>query len=259
MKLFYKKIGEGKPLLILHGLFGSLDNWQTQGKQLAEKGFAVYLVDQRNHGHSPHSETWNYKAMSDDVLELMETNKFEKISIIGHSMGGKTALYFANEHPEKVENLIVVDIAPKYYPVHHHAVIEALKAVDLNAISSRKEAEEVLNGNLPGDIATQQFLLKSLYWKENAEKKLAWRFNLDVIASNIENIGEEVKTDHIIARTLFVKGEKSRYINEEDIKDIKNHFQHVQIEVVEDAGHWIHAEKPAEFFNCVVGFLTPII
>lgn len=252
MNLFYKKFGGGKPLIILHGLFGSLDNWQTIGKQFAEKGFEVYLVDQRNHGHSPHDEVWNYEVMSEDLLGLMQTLQLEKASIIGHSMGGKTAIYFANKYPNKLEKLIVADIATKYYPVHHSSVITTLKAVSLDKISSRKEAEEILNKNLPGDIGTQQFLLKSLYWIEGEEKKLAWRFNLNVIAANIENIGVEVETKNITAPTLFMKGEKSEYINKEDIESLKKYFQ---LEVIPGAGHWIHAEKPIEFFNCALKFL----
>ncbi len=256
MKLFYKKFGEGKPLIILHGLFGSLDNWQTIGKQFSEKGFEVYLVDQRNHGHSPHSEMWNYEVMSDDLLELFDSLEIKKAIIIGHSMGGKTAMFFANKFGDRVEKLIVVDIAPKYYPVHHSSVITALQAVDLDKISSRKEAEEILKQHLPGDIGTQQFLLKSLYWREDAEKKLAWRFNLHTIKSNIENIGVEVVASNISIPTLFVKGEKSGYISEQDLAGIKNAFPDVQIEIIPGAGHWVHADNPVDFANRILKFLN---
>ena len=144
MNLFYRKLGQGKPLFILHGLFGSSDNWQTLGKKFAEH-FEVFLIDQRNHGQSFHSEEWSYAAMSDDLLGVMQENGLGKITIIGHSMGGKAAMHFAIHHPEKVEKLVVVDIAPKYYPVHHREILDALLSIDLSKISTRKEAEQLLS------------------------------------------------------------------------------------------------------------------
>ena len=172
MKLFHKKIGEGKPLIILHGLFGMSDNWMTLSKQFAENGFACYMVDQRNHGRSPHSDAFNYTVMATDLLELMADEQLRSANIIGHSMGGKTAMFFSCVHPEKTEKLVVADIAPKYYPPHHNSELIALQGLDLNVINSRKEAEASLKLSLH-DEATVQFLLKNLYWKDvenNAEQ-----------------------------------------------------------------------------------------
>lgn len=253
MKLHYKKLGQGKPLIILHGLFGQLDNWQTLGKQFSENGFEVYLVDQRNHGHSPHSETWNYQAMSDDILELIQDNHLQKVILLGHSMGGKTAMCFALEHTEYIEKLIIADIAPKHYPVQRD-VADALLSVDLNIVKSRKEVEEQLS-KFFSDFGTKQFLLKNLYWK--TEMQLAWRFNLEVISKNLEAIGESFITKNKIAsvETLFLRGEKSNYILDEDREEIKKLFPNAEIKTIANAAHWLHADKPKEFFEEVVSFV----
>lgn len=254
MKLAYKKLGQGQPLIILHGLFGSADNWQTLGKKFAEN-FEVYLVDQRNHGHSPHSDEWNYKVMSDDIYELTRENNLKDVIILGHSMGGKTAMQFVANHPELTDKLIVADIAPKHYPPHQNDVIEALYSVELDNITSRKEAEEQL-GKKINDFGTKQFLLKNLYWKD--DNKLAWRFNLDVIANNIEKVGEtfEVESKTINVPTLFLRGEKAKYILDEDIPQIKKIFPNAEVKTIANAGHWIHAEQPKAFYNAVMEFIN---
>ena len=266
MKLHFKKIGSGQPLIILHGLFGLLDNWQSMGKQLAEEGFEVYLVDQRNHGHSPHSDEWNYEVMSDDILELLNDNGIDKAILLGHSMGGKTAMHFAIKHPERMQKLIVIDIAPKHYPVHHDKILEALNSLDLETTSSRKQAEEHLSKYI-SENDTKQFLLKNIYWDEeprtkNQEPRLAWRFNLSVITKNIENVGEaspqpspnerELST---LIPTVFIRGERSDYILDEDMKLIHDLFPSATLETIPGAGHWVHAEKPKEFYECVMKFI----
>lgn len=257
MKLHYRKIGEGQPLIILHGLFGSSDNWQTLGKYFAEQGFAVYMVDQRNHGRSPHSDEWSYKVMSDDLRELLENERLEKPVIIGHSMGGKTAMQFAVNHPDMVSKLIVVDIAPRKYNRTQREVAQALQAVDLDSITSRKEAEEVLSEGI-SDTGTKQFLLKNLYWKEEEPGRLAWRFNLDVIARNIDAASERLEISPgstCNVPTLFLRGERSDYITDADHTAIKNIFPNSSIQTVGNAGHWIHAEQPAAFFKAVMDFI----
>jgi esterase len=256
MKLHSRKIGEGTPLIILHGLFGSSDNWQTLGKHFSEKGFAVYLVDLRNHGRSPHSDEWNYKVMSDDVLELMNDNAIDKAIVIGHSMGGKTAMQLAVEHPDRLIKLVVVDIAPKKYNSTQKDVAEALQRVDLDSVTSRKEAEEILNEGID-DTGTKQFLLKNLYWKEGEKEKLAWRFNLDVIANKIEEASDELNWNGTPCNvdTLFIRGERSNYIRNEDFERIKEIFPHAVIETISGAGHWVHSEKPVEFFERIIDFL----
>ncbi|OFY83726.1 MAG: alpha/beta hydrolase [Bacteroidetes bacterium RIFCSPLOWO2_12_FULL_35_15] len=253
MKLFYRKSGQGQPLIILHGLFGQCDNWNTLAKQFAENGFEVYCVDQRNHGLSPHSDVWNYQVMSEDILELINDNQLQNVILLGHSMGGKVAMQFAVDHEQLLDKLIVVDIAPKYYSMHHQQVLEALQSVDFDKVKSRKEAEEILSKFI-SDFGTKQFLLKNLYWK--TETELAWRFNLKVIVEQIENVGEALITNtSCTVPALFIRGEKSNYILDEDIHSIQDIFPHFELTTIADAGHWVHAEKPKEFFDFVIRFL----
>lgn len=253
MKLFYRKFGKGQPLLILHGLFGQSDNWNTLAKQFSEQGFEVYTIDQRNHGLSPHSTTWNYQSMSADIEELMGDLLIEKCILLGHSMGGKTAMQFALDHPHLLDKLIVADMAPKYYPPHHQAVIQGLQAVDFTKIKNRKEAEDILSIYID-DIGTKQFLLKNIFWKDDGI--MDWRFNLNVIAEQIENMGKPIETDHPCeVPTLFIRGEKSLYIEDSDLGLIQDIFPRSYVETIKDAGHWVHAEKPKEFFNVVLDFI----
>ena len=254
MKLNYKKSGQGQPLIILHGLFGSLDNWQTIARHLSEN-FEVYSVDLRNHGQSPHSEQWDYRVMSEDILELFEDNNIKDAVLMGHSMGGKTAMNFALEHCALLNKLIVVDIAPKSYPVHHDKILEGLRSVNLEAISSRKQAEEQLSKYI-SDAGIIQFLMKNLYWKEMEAKKLAWRFNLKVIDRNIEKVGEKTNEEKSCdVPTIFVKGEKSNYIQEKDMELAQIIFPDSKLISIPGAGHWIHAEQPQLFLQEIRNFL----
>ncbi len=263
MKLFFRKIGEGQPFIILHGLFGQSDNWNTFGKQFAEAGFAVYLVDARNHGLSPHSDVWNYQSMSDDVLELIEDNdllKDGKIILLGHSMGGKTAMKFALQHQELLDKLIVVDIAPKAYPPHHGDILKALNEVNLKTIKTRKEAETILSQYI-SDFGTKQFLLKNLYWPENIVNTesggFAWRFNLKVITQKINEIGEAITAESPCnTPALFIKGERSGYVMDKDKEEIKKLFPNSRMETTSGAGHWVHVEKPKEFYETVLKFIN---
>lgn len=254
MKLFYKKSGQGPPLIILHGLFGSLDNWQTIANYLSEF-FEVYILDQRNHGRSPHSDVWNYEVMADDLDELICTNNLHNVILLGHSMGGKTAMQYAAKHPEKLNKIIVADMGAKYYPVHHHFIIKALQAVNVDTIQSRKEAEIILDEKLL-DTTTKQFLLKNLYWLEGDSKKMAWRFNLKTIKENIENVGGEIKVSNCTVPALFIKGERSDYIKETDWMEIKNKFTKAELITIPGAGHWLHADKPQEFLTTVLNFVN---
>ncbi|HAH38812.1 MAG TPA: alpha/beta hydrolase [Algoriphagus sp.] len=252
MKLNFKKTGTGKPLVILHGLFGSADNWFSIAKEL-EKDFTLYLVDQRNHGDSPHSEEWNYGVMVEDLKELIDEEGLDRIYLMGHSMGGKTAMNFAVEYPERVDRLIVADIAPRYYEVHHQTILEGLNSIKLDQIKSRKEADDQLAKYID-EVGIRQFLLKSL--GRNSEG-FVWKINLPVITENIEEVGEELDSDgKYEGPTLFLGGSNSNYIRQEDLPDILEHFPNYQIEFVQDAGHWLHAEKPEAVIQEVRRFLN---
>ena len=258
MKLFFRKYGEGKPLLILHGLFGQSDNWNSLAKKYAEHGFGVYAIDQRNHGLSPHSEDWNYSCMADDLLELIQDEVIPEPFIIGHSMGGKTAMYFESKFPGVAKKMVVADIAPKKYQNRNSNVVEALLSVNLSQIKSRNEAEDCLkNFNL--DFGTRQFLLKNLFRIENTiegSRLFDWRFNLKVIANHFENVSEPVPEFHSEIPALFLKGELSDYILAEDETEIFNLFKSAKIVTISGSGHWIHAEKPNEFFQATIDFLN---
>lgn len=252
MQLNYKKVGEGEPLIILHGLFGSLDNWMTLSKKLGEQ-FEVFIVDARNHGFSPHSDIFNYEVMADDLLEFIEEHQIVDPIILGHSMGGKTAMQFAMSYPDKLSKLIIADIAPKPYPVHHDVILEGMFALDFNIITSRKAADEELAKHIP-DLSTRQFILKNLYWA--AKGKLAWKFNLPVINDNIEMVGFELNNIKPFNKpTLFIRGTKSNYILESDYPKIKSIFLNSTIESIE-SGHWVHAENPERFLELLNNFLV---
>jgi esterase len=253
MKLHFRELGEGEPLIILHGLFGSSDNWQTLAKKWAEN-FRIILVDQRNHGHSPKSDAFSYELMRHDLEKLVDDLQLTYFNLMGHSMGGKTAMHYAIHNPEKIKKMMVVDIGPKQYPSHHDIILEGLNAIDLTVVKSRKEAEDIL-GNYIQDFSVKQFLLKNLYWEIPGEQ-MAWRINIPVIQREIKNILQEVPSQTCDVQTLFVRGEKSNYILESDFENIKQQFTNSEILTIHDAGHWIHAEKPQEFYTTVLNYFN---
>lgn len=252
MKLNYKIEGTGAPLFIVHGLFGSLDNWQTLGRKFAEH-FQVVLIDQRNHGHSPHSEDFDYDYMANDLAELAHDLGFEKINLIGHSMGGKAAMRLAQLKPSLLDKMIVVDIGPKGYPMHHGTILEGLNAIDFDFVKSRREADKVISEYIK-DMGVKQFLLKNLYWVEKGQ--LGWRINLPVLEREMPRIIGALPTEEVDIETLFIRGEKSNYILEDDYQDIFNQFPNSDIETIYNAGHWIHAENPFDFYNLVMEFIS---
>ncbi|RRJ89390.1 alpha/beta fold hydrolase [Flavobacterium macacae] len=252
--MLYSKIeGEGKPLLILHGYLGMSDNWKTLATQFASEGYQTHALDLRNHGRSFHSDEFTYDAMVQDVLDYCEGNNLEKVSIIGHSMGGKVAMFFATKYPEKIDKLIIADIGPKYYRPHHQDIMEGLNAVDFSKKPERSDVEEFLKPHIP-DFGTRQFLMKSLYWVETGQ--LGFRFNVSVFNDKIDNIGEALPENAVFEKpTLFLKGGNSNYIKDEDTEMIKKHFPNSEIKTIANAGHWLHAEKPKEFFEESIGYL----
>lgn len=251
MKLNYKRFGKGEPLIILHGLMGMLDNWQGPAKYYSNH-FDTIIVDARNHGHSPHSQEFNYQVMMDDLAELLDDLFLDEVHILGHSMGGKIAMKFAQNYPEMLSKLIVADIAPKQYPVHHQQILEGLKALDFEKLKNRGEADKVLQDFIP-EVGVRQFLMKSLYWVEKG--KLGLRFNLDAIEKNIELIGEATLDAQFGGTTLFIRGANSNYVTDRDFEDIQLAFPSAKLETIEDAGHWLHAERQEEFLERTTSFL----
>ncbi len=252
MKLHYRELGQGTPLIILHGLFGLSDNWQTLSKYFSQK-YHIYLIDLRNHGRSPHSEEFNYEVMVEDLREFITDNQLSDVVILGHSMGGKVAMNFALTYPAQVSKLIVVDIAPRPYPVHHQDIIDGLNAMDITATKSRAEAEDALAVHIP-EAEVRLFLLKNLYRKE--DNSFGWRMNLAAIERQIEEVGQETTANGPFDKpTLFIKGANSRYIQEKDTASIQQLFPQAQIETIADAGHWVHAEAPEKFYELVVDFI----
>ena len=186
MKLFYRQSGQGRPLIILHGLFGSSDNWYSLAKVFAEH-FTVYLIDQRNHGQSPKSDAFDYALLTEDLAEFIQEHSLQQPILLGHSMGGKTAMNFAVRYPEQLSRLIVVDIVPRPYPVHHDAILEGLKAIHLGSLMSRAEADKTLSEYVP-ETDVRQFLLKNL--SRLPAGGFEWRINLEAIDQNIEAMGD---------------------------------------------------------------------
>jgi esterase len=253
MNLYYRELGEGNPpIVILHGVFGSSDNWLTVSKGLAET-HKLYLLDARNHGQSPHSEDFNYDVMADDLFEFIQQHKLEKPIIVGHSMGGKTVMKFALKYPDAFSKMVVVDISPRYYKPHHQSILAGLGAIHLAKLQSRQEADEILKA-FETEIGVRQFLLKNLY--RNEQNGFSWRMNFDVLKNKIENIGEALNANVKITKpVLFVRGSNSKYIQEKDIELINTIFTDVRIVTVEGSGHWVQAEKPKEFLEEIKKFL----
>lgn len=255
MKLFFRQAGEAGPaIVILHGIFGSSDNWLTISKTIAARGFRVFALDQRNHGHSPRADAQDYRSMAADLREFLLDQGLDAPILVGHSMGGKTVMQYAIDYPGTFAKLVVVDIAPKFYPIHHADLIRGLNAIDLMNLTNRNEADTLLSRYEPS-LTVRQFLLKNLY--RNEQGRFDWRINLPVIERELHGIGDELSGTRIVTEpTLFMRGSESPYILDEDIPNIKRLFPNAQIETIPGAGHWIQAEKPTEFVDALMNFLT---
>lgn len=253
MILYSNILGQGEPFVILHGFLGMSDNWKSLGVKYAEEGFQIHMIDLRNHGRSFHHSEFNYEVMVEDLKLYCDSNLLNNIILLGHSMGGKTAMLFAAKYPEIVKKLLVADIAPRFYPVHHDAILQGLSSLDFSTIKSRGEADRHLSRFVP-DFGTRQFLLKNLYWKDNGQLDL--RMNLEVLKENVSEVGEALPTHLKFEKdTLFLRGDRSEYIALTDEDIIKRHFPKAKLVTIKNAGHWLHAENPVDFFEESINFI----
>jgi pimeloyl-ACP methyl ester carboxylesterase len=267
MKLFYREEGHGFPVIIIHGLYGSSDNWMTVAKKLAIE-FKVYSIDLRNHGHSPNSETHDFESMKNDLAEFFDTHHIDKAIVMGHSMGGKTAMCFAADYPERVEKLIVVDIAPKDYfllndesQYHlHNNILRAMLEIDFSRIANRKQVEDFLLERIDSHQIVQ-FLLKNVH-RNKESNQFYWRLNVKVLYDNLDGIIKSVDANWFDDRipinaypVLFIKGSNSKYILPEDFTSIHRIYPEASIVTIPDAGHWLHAEQPQLFMETLWNYL----
>ena len=252
MRLHFQTYGQGQPLVILHGLFGSLDNWLGVAPRLAEQ-FHVFVVDLRNHGQSPHSAEMSYPLMAEDVAKFFDAHSLAKAAVLGHSMGGKVAMQFALSYPERVEKLVVVDMAPRVYKPSHAAIFAALLALDLSLFQTRHQIEEALGPAIP-NLVVRRFLLKNLGRDEAG--KLFWKINLRGIAENYPLLGEALSaTKPFVKPALFLRGGKSNFITAADEPLIRQLFPRVEMQAIDGAAHWVHSDQPEEFTSRVLEFL----
>ncbi len=243
--LFHKVVGKGPPMVILHGLFGSLDNWMGIARSLGHH-YTVYLVDHRNHGNSFHHSLFNYPAMSRDLEHWIEAQKITEFNLLGHSMGGKVAMHFAQNNPDAVRKLLVIDIGPKAYSVSHEQILKGLTEIDPQKLENRQQADIQLSSYVP-EAGVRQFLLKNL--KRNGTH-FQWKLNVEVIRDNIEQVGKALPTSPVISTpTLFLRGGQSPYILDNDIPGILEQFPQATVETMEQAGHWLHSEDPTGFLE----------
>jgi pimeloyl-ACP methyl ester carboxylesterase len=246
-------LGSLPALIILHGLLGSSDNWHSFGKIFGEH-FHTFTLDARNHGHSPHSDVFNYHVMSEDVVEFVRQKNLSSVSLLGHSMGGKTAALVSLFHPELINKLIVVDIAPRSYQAHHDQVFDALTSLDLSMFEYRKDIDEVLSKKIQ-EAPLRQFLMKNLIRDDSG--RFHWKMNLEVIEKNYAQINEELPHDHQFDRpTLFIRGENSGYIQLEDMPVIYKLFPKAKLATIKNAGHWVQVDAPEKFVDTVLNFLS---
>lgn len=252
MELNFKSLGQGNPIVVLHGLFGMLDNWMHLGKLLAEE-YSVYLVDLRNHGKSPHTDEHSYDLMTDDVVRFMEGQWLHRASVLGHSMGGKVAMQLALQYPEMIEKLIIVDIAPRAYPPRHDDVIGAMQSLDPGEADTRSVMQTHLESQLK-DQATIAFLMKNLARRK--EGGFQWKMNLPTLVTNYSEVGKEITgTEPFTEDTLFIKGARSDYITDDDWPDVLKLFPNAKLVKIPDAGHWVHADQPEAVLKELMSFL----
>lgn len=251
MLLNFLTRGEGPPLILIHGLFGSASNLGMVARGLAAD-FTVYSLDVRNHGDSPHCDTMSYKEMATDVIEFMDSQKIEICPILGHSMGGKIAMQVAMDQPKRVQRLIVADVAPVTYPPHHQGTLAGLKAVADAVITNRNQADGLLAQTIP-EAGVRAFLLKSL--KRDEQGEFHWILNRAVIEAEYEQLGSANRGSPYLGEVLFIKGGDSDYIRPDYQNAVNALFPNASLKVIDGTGHWLHAEKPNIFNKLVLRFL----
>ena len=252
MKLHFKETGQGRAVVLLHGLFGSSDNWHPIARRLAQD-FQVFALDQRNHGQSPHSNEMNYPLMAADVNRFMAACGLDAALVIGHSMGGKTAMQLALQFPERVEKLVVADMAPRAYAPAHEKIFAALLALDLPRFQTRQQIEDALAPEVP-NLVLRRFLLKNL--GRNDAGEFFWKINLRGLAENYLRLGQSLAVPAPFKKpALFIRGGKSNYLKPEDEPLIRELFPQAQIQTIAAASHWVHADEPAEFLRRLLDFL----
>lgn len=251
--LAFTEIGEGTPLIILHGLFGTGDNWITLARYWGQF-FRVILPDARNHGHSFRSEIFDYPSMANDLAELVDHLQLEPFHLMGHSMGAKTSMFYALAHPSKLLTLTLVDMSIFQNKLDHQKVyLHAMAQLPLEEMHSRAEVDQALSIAIP-DQGIRQFLLKSL--TRNEEKKFSWRLNIPIFLKTVDHISEGIPTEGTYdGPTLFLRGGKSDYVKDTDWPIIQHRFPKAILETIPDAGHWVHADSPQAFSQILLPFL----
>jgi pimeloyl-ACP methyl ester carboxylesterase len=254
MDLFYNQYGQdGPPLLILHGLLGANGNWHTLSRTAFQEVATVYAVDQRNHGRSPHTDRIDYPRMAADVKDFLDQNGLGSAHLLGHSMGGKTAMQTALTHPDAVGRLIVVDMAPRQYSPRHTDLLDALARIDPSEYENREEIDAALAEDVPSWVI-RQFLLKNL---NHDGDQYTWKMNLDAIRRHYDDINAAITGDEPFdGPTLFVRGANSDYVLDDDVPAIRDLFPNAELVTIDGAGHWVHADQPDALAEVVTEFLT---
>jgi esterase len=254
MKLFCRQFGKGTPVVILHGLLGLSDNWVTFGRRLGEH-YAVYIPDLRNHGKSPHSNIFDFPSLEADLAELLDEYGLNKILLIGHSLGGKAAIYFTLHHPELVRKMVVVDISLAKPPpgAEHQHLLNAMRSVDFSVAKSRTDVDIQLQRQVKS-VKLRQFLLKNVYWRDRYN--MDWRPNLKVIDDNLFSVFEGIgETGIYEGPVLFIRGGLSQYLPDSDLPELEIKFPGAEVKTIANASHWVHADAPGEFYEMVKNFL----
>jgi len=239
-------------LLVLHGLLGSSDNWQTLGKRYALTHH-VWMLDARNHGRSGHDSVHTYEAMAQDVVEFMDANGIAKARLLGHSMGGKTVLQLSQTHPDRIDRLVVADIAARAYEPHHGPIFDALMATDPATAASRDAVEDTLKARLDNDPVLVPFLMKGLHRQK--EGGFAWRFNVPVLKDALQRVVGHIDLGINTLPALFIRGSESPYVSDDDLDELEAHFLHMDHHTISGAGHWLHAQEPESFYEVTADFL----